>query len=241
MLEISCAIVGEDEEAHMNAMLDQIAARLPAPVLICSTDLDVIEEALKRIPGKPLIHCINLEGGEERASDLLGMARRYGAAVVVMTIDEDGMALTAERKLAVARRVYRLATEKHGLRPQDLIFDPLTLPISTGRQKDRTAGMETLQAVRLLKQEWPACATILGISNISMGLESHSRRVLNIVFLKEAVNCGLDIAIVDSCQIDPLEKISAREVELARKLIFCDSSEGDPLQVYTDYFAARPS
>ena len=120
------------------------------------------------------------------------MAKRYGAAVVALTIDEDGMALTAEKKLAVAKRIYKLATEKYGVHRRDLIFDALTLPISTGQEEYRTAGMETLEAVRLIKQELPEAKTILGVSNISFGLSAYSRRVLNSVFLKEAVDRGLD-------------------------------------------------
>ncbi len=237
MLDLCCAIVGEDEKAYMNGVLEKIATRVPAPVLVDSTEADVIEEALKRIPGKPLINSINLEDGEKRTSKVLPMARRYGAAVIALTIDEDGMALTAQKKLAVAKRIYHLATDKYGLRPQDLIFDPLTLPISTGQEDYRTAGIETLEAVRLLKQELPASKTILGVSNISFGLSTYSRRVLNSVFLKEAVDRGLDMAIVNYSKIYPLYKIPEREVELARKLIFRDTSEGDPLQVFMAYFA----
>jgi 5-methyltetrahydrofolate--homocysteine methyltransferase len=236
MLDLCCAIVGEDEKAYMNGVLEKIATRVPAPVLVDSTEADVIEEALKRIPGKPLINSINLEDGEKRTSKVLPMARRYGAAVIALTIDEDGMALTAQKKLAIAQRIFHLATDKYGLRAQDLIFDPLTLPISTGQEDYRTAGIETLEAVRLLKQELPACKTILGVSNISFGLSTYSRRVLNSVFLKEAVDRGLDMAIVNYSKIYPLYKIPEREVELARKLIFRDTSEGDPLQVFMAYF-----
>ena len=238
MLDLCCAVVGEDEVAYMTGVLDKIATRVPAPVLVDSTEANVIEEALKRIPGKPLINSINLEDGEKRTSQVLPMARRYGAAVVALTIDEDGMALTAQRKLAIAQRIYELATGKYGLRGQDLIFDALTLPISTGQEDYRTAGMETLEAVKLLKQQLPECKTILGVSNISFGLSTYSRRVLNSVFLKEAVDRGLDMAIVNYSKIYPLYKIPEREVELARKLIFRDTSEGDPLQVFMAYFAA---
>ena len=237
MLDLCCAIVGDDEEVHMTAILDQIAARLPAPVLIDSTEANVVEEALKRIPGKPLINSVHLAEGEVRASKLLPMGRRYGAAVIARTIDEDGMALTAQKKLAIARRMYKLATEEYGLRPQDLIFDPVTLSICSGREQDRSAGMETLEALFLLKQELPECRNILGISHISSGLSGRSRRVLNSVFLNEAAKRGLDMAMVNFSKIDPLETISKREVELARKLIFCDTSEGDPLRAYSDHFA----
>src|SRR6185312_13283626 len=237
MLDLCCAIVGEDEKGYMSSVLEKIATRVPAPVLIDSTEADVVEEALKRIPGKPIINSINLEDGEKRTSKVLPMAKRYGAAVIALTIDEDGMALTAEKKLAVAKRIYKLATEKYGVHGRDIIFDALTLPISTGQEEYRTAGMETLEAIRLIKRELPEAKTILGVSNISFGLNAYARRVLNSVFLKEAVDRGLDCAIVNYSKIYPLYKIPEREVELARKLIFHDTSEGDPLQVYMGHFS----
>jgi 5-methyltetrahydrofolate--homocysteine methyltransferase len=237
MLDLCCAIVGEDEKGYMNAVLEKIATRVPAPIVVDSTEADVIEEALKRIPGKPVINSINLEDGEKRTSKVLPMAKRYGAAVVALTIDEEGMALTADKKVAIAKRIYELATKKYGLRGIDLIFDPLTLPISTGQEEYRTAGIETLEAVRRIKQELPEAKTILGVSNISFGLSTYARRVLNSVFLKEAVDRGLDAAIVNYSKIYPLYKIPEREVELARKLIFRDESEGDPLQVYMAHFS----
>ena len=237
MLDLCCAIVGEDEKAYMNNVLEKIATRVTAPILIDSTEADVIEEALKRVPGKPVINSINLEDGEKRTSKVLPMAKRYGAAVIALTIDEDGMALTADKKVAVAKRIYEMATERYGMRGQDIIFDPLTLPISTGQDDYREAGMETLEAVRRIKQELPLAKTILGVSNISFGLTAYSRRVLNSVFLKEAVDRGLDAAIVNYSKIYPLYKIPEREVELARKLIFHDTSEGDPLQSYMAHFS----
>jgi 5-methyltetrahydrofolate--homocysteine methyltransferase len=239
MLDLCCAIVGEDEKAYMNGVLEKIATRVPAPILVDSTEADVIEEALKRIPGKPIINSINLEDGEKRTSRVLPMARRYGAGVIALTIDEDGMALTADKKVAIAKRIYDLATEKYGLRGQDLIFDALTLPISTGQEDYRSAGIETLEAVKRIKQELPLAKTILGISNISFGLNAYARRVLNSVFLKEAVDRGLDAAIINYSKIYPLYKIPEREVELARKLIFQDRSEGDPLQGYMAHFSGK--
>jgi 5-methyltetrahydrofolate--homocysteine methyltransferase len=237
MLDLCCAIVGEDEKGYITAVLEKIATRVPAPVLVDSTEADVIEEALKRIPGKAIINSINLEDGEKRTSKVLPMAKRYGAAVIALTIDEEGMALTADKKVAIAKRVFKLATEKYGIRPVDLIFDALTLPISTGQQEYRTAGMETLEAVRRIKQELPEVKTILGVSNISFGLAVYPRRVLNSVFMHEAVDHGLDIAIVNYSKVYPLYKIHEAEVELARRLICYDNSAGDPLQNYMNYFA----
>ncbi len=237
MLDVCCAIVGEDEKAYISSILDKVATRVPAPILVDSTEADVIEEALKRIPGKAIINSINLEDGEKRTSKVLPMAKKYGAAVIALTIDEDGMALTADKKVAIAKRIYQLATEKYGIRPIDLIFDALTLPISTGQEEYKTAGIETLQAIKRIKQELPEVKTILGVSNISFGLNTYARRVLNSVFMKEAVDHGLDMAIVNYAKIYPLYKIPQIEVDLARKLIYRDTSNGDPLQAYMAHFA----
>ena len=237
MLDLCCAIVGEDEKGYITAILEKVATRVPAPILVDSTEADVVEEALKRIPGKAIINSINLEDGEKRTSKVLPMAKRYGAAVIALTIDEEGMALTAEKKAAIARRIYELATTKYGIRPVDIIFDALTLPISTGQEEYRSAGMETLNAIKRIKQELPDVKTILGVSNISFGLDAYPRRVLNSVFMHEAVDYGLDMAIVNYTKIYPLYKIPHEEVELARKLIYQDRSDGDPLQKYMQHFA----
>jgi 5-methyltetrahydrofolate--homocysteine methyltransferase len=237
MLDLCCAIVGENEKEYISSILEKIATRVPAPILVDSTEADVVEEALKRIPGRAIINSINLEDGEKRTSQVLPMAKRYGAAVIALTIDEDGMALTAAKKTAIAHRIFDLATKKYGLDPTDLIFDALTLPISTGQEDYRTAGIETLKAVQQIKKELPEVKTILGVSNISFGLDAYSRRVLNSVFMHEAVNHGLDMAIVNYTKIYPLYKIPQEEVDLARKLIYRDESAGDPLQVYMQHFS----
>jgi 5-methyltetrahydrofolate--homocysteine methyltransferase len=237
MLDLCCAIVGEDEKGYISSILDKIATRVPAPILVDSTEADVVEEALKRIPGRAIINSINLEDGEKRTSKVLPMAKRYGAGVIALTIDEDGMALTAYKKVAIAHRIFDLATKKYGLDGTDLIFDALTLPISTGQEDYRTAGIETLNAVERIKKELPSVKTILGVSNISFGLDAYPRRVLNSVFMHEAVDRGLDMAIVNYSKIYPLYKIPQEEVELARKLIFRDESGGDALQIYMAHFA----
>jgi len=237
MLDLCCAIVGEDEKGYISTILEKIATRVPAPILVDSTEADVVEEALKRIPGRAIINSINLEDGEKRTSLVLPMAKRYGAAVIALTIDEDGMALTAEKKAAIAHRIFDLATNKYGLDATDLIFDALTLPISTGQEEYRNAGIETLKAVEKIKKELPGVKTILGVSNISFGLDAYPRRVLNSVFMHEAVDHGLDMAIVNYTKIYPLYKIPQEEVDLARKLIFRDQSNGDPLQKYMNHFA----
>ena len=237
MLDLCCAIVGEDEKGYISNILEKIATRVPAPITVDSTEADVVEEALKRIPGKAIINSINLEDGEKRTAKVLPMAKRYGAAVIALTIDEEGMALTAEKKTAIAKRIFDLAVNKYGIRPVDLIFDALTLPISTGQEDYRTAGIETLKAVKAIKKELPEVKTILGVSNISFGLSAYSRRILNSVFMHEAVDHGLDMAIVNYSKIYPLYKIPEAEVDLARKLIYFDQSNGDPLQAYMAHFA----
>jgi len=239
MLDLCCAIVGEDEKGYMCSILEKVATRVPAPILVDSTEAEVVEEALKRIPGKAIINSINLEDGEKRTANVLPMAKRYGAAVICLTIDEQGMALTADKKVAIARRIFELATKKYGIRPVDLIFDALTLPISTGQEEYRTAGLETMEGVRRIKQELPEVKTILGVSNISFGLNVYPRRVLNSVFMHEVVNRGLDVAIVNYSKIYPLYKIPEVEVELARKLIFHDTCNGDPLANYMNHFAGQ--
>ncbi|MGA3128388.1 MAG: methionine synthase [Candidatus Korobacteraceae bacterium] len=238
MLDLCCAVVGEDEKAYMSKVLEKIATRVPAPILIDTTEAEVLEEALKRSPGKAIVNSINLEDGEKRTALVLPMAKRYGAAVIALTIDEDGMALTAEKKIAIAQRIFELAVNKYEIRPQDLIFDALTLPISTGQEDYRSAGMETLKAVEGIKKALPECKTILGVSNISFGLNAYARRVLNSVFMHEAVDRGLDIAIVNYTKIYPLYKIPEVELTLARKLIHADRGAGDPLQNYMAHFAA---
>src|SRR6201987_5602781 len=237
MLDLCCAIVGEDEKGYISSILEKIATRVPAPILVDSTEADVVEEALRRIPGRAIINSINLEDGEKRTSKVLTSAKRYGAAVISRFMDENGMALTADKKVAIAHRIHDLAVNKYGLDPVDLIFDALTLPISTGQEEYRTAGIETLKAVERIKKELPQVKTILGVSNISFGLDAYPRRVLNSVFMHEAVDHGLDLAIVNYTKIYPLYKIPQQEVELARRLVFRDNSAGDPLQVYMGHFA----
>src|SRR6202140_4625048 len=240
MLDLCCAIVGEDEKGYITSILEKIATRVPAPILVDSTEADVVEEALKRIPGRAIISSINLEDGEKRTSKDIRMGKRYGAAVIALTIDEDGMALTADKKVAIAHRIYDLATKKYGLDGTDLIFDALTLPISTGQEEYRSAGIETLNAIKRIKQELPDVKTILGVSNISFGLDAYPRRVLNSVFMHEAVNNGLDMAIVNYSKIYPLYKSPQEEVDLALKLIYHDAaSDGDPLQKYMNHFAGK--
>ncbi|HQE30200.1 MAG TPA: vitamin B12 dependent-methionine synthase activation domain-containing protein, partial [Phycisphaerae bacterium] len=179
---------------------------------------------------KCIVNSINLEDGEKRCAEVLPLCRKFGAAVVALTIDEEGMAKTADRKVAIARRIYRLVTENYGIAPGDLLFDPLTFTICTGNEDDRRLGLETLEAIRRIKQEMPDCHILLGVSNISFGVKPAVRHVLNSVFLHYAREAGLDAAIVHAGGIQPLYKIDEKLREIARKLIFDERSDGyDPL------------
>ncbi len=236
VLDLCVAVVGGNEKHFMQETVKMLATRVTVPLMIDSTEADVIETALKLIPGKAIVNSINLEDGEKRTGRVLPMVKKFGAAVVALTIDEEGMALTAERKFAIAQRIFKLATEKYGIAPHDIIYDALTLPISTGQEEYRTAALETMKAIELIKKNIPGALTMLGVSNVSFGLDIYARRILNSVFLHEAMEHGLDAAIVNWQRIYPLFKIPDQEVELARKLIYFDSSDGDPLQKFIQFY-----
>ena len=175
---------------------------------------------MQLIGGKAIVNSINLEDGEERINRVVPLCKKYGAAVIALTIDEKGMAKTAEDKLAIARRIYDLVVGKYKMRPHDLIFDTLTFTLGSGDEEFRRAGIETLNGIRLIKKEFPEVKTLLGVSNISFGLNPQARHVLNSVFLHYAIEAGLDMAIVHASKIMPLYKIDEKGREIARQLIF---------------------
>jgi len=199
--------------------------------VIDSTEVAVIETALKLAGGKCIINSINLEDGEQRLDQICRIAKRHGAALIALTIDEEGMAKTCDRKVEVARRIYDLATSRRGIKPADLIFDPLTFTICTGNGDDRRLGLETLEAIQRIKHECPGVHTLLGVSNVSFGLKPPVRRVLNSVFLHHARERGLDAAILHAGGILPLFKIDETHRRLAEDLIYDRRRDGyDPLQ-----------
>ncbi len=220
MLDLCVAYVGRDEVRDMREVMKLFNTQVTLPVVIDSTEYPVIEEALKLYAGRAIVNSINLEDGEERMAHILPLCKRYGAAVIALTIDEQGMTKTRERKLEVAERIINLSVNKYGMREEDLIFDTLTFTLGSGDEEFRKAGIETIEAIRLLKQKHPKVKTILGVSNISFGLNPHSRHVLNSVFLHYAIEAGLDMAIVHSGKIMPLHKIDDKGRELARQVIF---------------------
>ncbi|MHC5002637.1 MAG: methionine synthase, partial [Planctomycetota bacterium] len=209
-----------------------------APLMIDSTEAPVIEAALRRAGGKCIVNSINLEDGEKRFEEICPLLRRFGAACVALTIDEDpeaGMAKTARRKLEIAERMHELYTVKWGLDERDLFFDPLTFTIATGTEDDRRLGLETLEGVRLLRERFPRCGVLLGLSNVSFGLKPAARAVLNSVFLHEARQRGLTAAIVHVSKILPRNRIPDEQWEAALWLIFDARGDGRPEGMPADF------
>jgi len=239
-LDVCTAFVGRDEKAEMCEVVRRFTSSVNAPLVIDSTETDVLEAALKLHGGKPILNSINFEEGERAANDRMLLARRFGAAVIALTIDEAGMAKTAADKLRIARRLVDFACGRHGLPPSDLLIDPLTFTIATGNEDDRKLGLETLDGIRLIREEFADVQIILGLSNISFGLNPAARTVLNSVFLDHAVRAGLTGAIVHVSKIKPLHQIPEEEVRVAEDLIFDRRREGyDPLARMLELFADR--
>ena len=239
-LDICTAFVGRDEMGEMNEVVRRFTSSVNSPLVIDSTETPVIEAALKLHGGKPIINSINFEDGESAATDRLILAKKFGAAVIALTIDEVGMAKTAEDKLRIARRLVDFACKKHGLPESDLLIDPLTFTIATGNEDDRKLGQWTLEGIRMIRDEFPDIQIILGLSNISFGLNPAARHVLNSVFLDHAVKAGMTGAIVHVSKIKPLHLIPPEEVRVAEDLIFDRRSEGyDPLQELLRIFSGR--
>jgi 5-methyltetrahydrofolate--homocysteine methyltransferase len=239
-LDVCTAFVGRDELHEMNEVIRRFTSSVNSPLVIDSTETPVIEAALKLHGGKPIINSINFEDGEKIAHDRLLLAKKFGAAVIALTIDEVGMAKTVEQKLATARRLVDFACNQHGLPQSDLLIDPLTFTIATGNEDDRKLGQWTLEGIRAIREEFPDIQIILGLSNISFGLNPAARAVLNSVFLDHAVRAGMTGAIVHVSKIRPLHLIAAEEVEVAEDLIFDRRREGyDPLQRLLEIFADR--
>jgi 5-methyltetrahydrofolate--homocysteine methyltransferase len=239
-LDVCTAFVGRDETFEMNEVIRRFTSSVNSPLVIDSTETPVIEAALKLHGGKPIINSINFEDGEKIAHDRLLLAKKFGAAVIALTIDEVGMAKTVEQKLATARRLVDFACNQHGLPQSDLLIDPLTFTIATGNEDDRKLGQWTLEGIKAIREEFPDIQIILGLSNISFGLNPAARAVLNSVFLDHAVKAGMTGAIVHVSKIRPLHLIAPEEVEVAEDLIFDRRREGyDPLQRLLEIFADR--
>lgn len=219
VIDVCLANPDRDEYADMAEFLPYVVKKVKAPLMIDSTDPKVIELGLKHSQGKAIINSINLEEGMTRFNEVIPLLKRYGAAVVVGTIDEEGMAVTRGKKLEVARRSYKILTEQ-GIPAEDIIFDPLTFPVATGDESYIGSARETVEGIRLIKQEFPQCKTILGVSNVSFGLPAAGREVLNAVFLYHTTKAGLDYAIVNAEKLVRFASLSEEERKLADDLLF---------------------
>lgn len=240
LLDVCVQDPDRDETADIVAFLQQLTRKVKAPFVIDTTDPEVLEEALKRTPGKCIINSINLEDGEARFAAVVPIARRYGAALIVGCIDdhpEQAQAITRERKLEVAKRSYALLTEKYRVPPEDIIFDPLVFPVGTGDANYTGSGVETIEGVRLIKQALPRTKTVLGISNVSFGLPPAGREVLNSVFLYHCVQAGLDMAIVNSERMMRYASIPQEERGLSEDLVWWRGSA--PIADFAAHFRER--
>ncbi len=239
-LDLCTAYVGGDEVKNMTEIATRMRGAVTAPLVIDSTELPVIEAALKLYGGKAIINSINFEDGEEPAAARLALAKKFGAAVIALTIDEDGMAKDADAKLRIAKRLHDFACVKHGLPSGDLLIDPLTFTICTGNEDDRKLAIETLDGIERIRAELPEVQIILGVSNVSFGVKAAGRHVLNSVFLNHAVERGMTGAIVHSSKIAPLHSIPDNELKVVEDLIFDRRADGyDPLHEFMALFADR--
>ncbi|MBB5180128.1 5-methyltetrahydrofolate--homocysteine methyltransferase [Planomicrobium koreense] len=234
VIDICLANPDRDELEDMANFMHEVVKKVKVPLVIDSTDEDVIEAALKFSQGKAIINSINLEDGEERFDAVMPLVKKYGAAVVVGTIDEPGMAVTRERKLEIAERSYDLLVNKWGLAPEDIIFDPLVFPVGTGDQQYIGSAVETIEGIRLIKERLPRTLTILGISNVSFGLPPVGREVLNAVYLYHCTQAGLDYAIVNTEKLERYASIPEAEIKMANELLFTTTDK--TLADFTDFY-----
>jgi 5-methyltetrahydrofolate--homocysteine methyltransferase len=239
-LDVCVALTERADEAEMiKKVIKRISPAVKTPLIFDSTEPDVLEVALRTFPGRSLINSTNLESGREKADKIFSLAKKYNAAVIVLTIDEKGMAKTAERKLEVARRIYDIAVKEHGLRPCDLVFDDLTFTLATGDPEFNDSAVETMEGIKLIKADMPGVLTSLGVSNVSFGLTPPARAVLNSIMLYHCVQAGLDMAIVNPAQITPYSDLSKVEIDLAEDLIF--NRRSDSLQRLIEHFEKNAS
>jgi 5-methyltetrahydrofolate--homocysteine methyltransferase len=234
-LDISCAVTERPDEVElMRKVVKKLEMGVDVPLVIDTTELDVLETALKTAPGRCLINSTHLESGRGKADKVFTLAKEHNAAVIVMTIDEKGMALTRERKLEVAKRIYDIAVNDHGLNPHDLVYDALTFTLATGDEEFINSAIETIEGIRLIKQNLPGVMASLGVSNLSFGLAPHGRPVLNSVMLYHCIQAGMDMAIVNPAHITAYPDIPQEEKDLAEDLIF--NRRADALQRYIEYY-----
>ena len=227
----------QDEAEQMREVVQRVSLTQPAPIQIDSTEPEVIEAALEAIPGRAIVNSINLEAGREKADRVIPLAKAHGAALIALTIDETGMAKTAERKLEIARRIAEIACSEHGLAPEALIFDALTFTLTTGDDEWKPSAVATIEGIREIKENVPGVKTSLGVSNVSFGVSPPARAVLNSVFLHHCVKAGLDLAMVNPNHITPYGEIGESERELADDLVL--NRREDALERFIAHFESH--
>jgi 5-methyltetrahydrofolate--homocysteine methyltransferase len=227
----------QDEDEQMRLLAKRVSLSLPAPIQVDSTEPEVMQRALEQIPGRAIVNSVNLEAGRDKLDVVVPLAKAHGAALIALTIDEVGMAKTAERKLEVARRLHELICGEHGLDPELLIFDALTFTLTTGDEEWRPSAVETIEGIRLIKREIPGVKTSLGVSNVSFGVSPNARRVLNSVFLHHCVEAGLDLAMVHPAEVTPYPEIPEDERELTDDLVF--NRREDALERFIGHFESK--
>ncbi len=234
-IDISCAVTERPDEIElMRKVVKKLEMGVDVPLVIDTTELDVLEVALKTAPGRCLINSTHLESGREKADKIFKLAKEHNAAVIVLTIDENGMAKTREKKLEVAKRIYDIAVNDHGLKPEDLVYDALTFTLATGDAEFVDSAIETIEGIRLIKENLPGVMASLGVSNLSFGLAQHARPVLNSIMLYHCVKAGMDMAIINPSHVTPYADINAEEKEMAEDLLF--NRRADALQRYIEYY-----
>lgn len=246
ILDVCVDYVGRDGVRDIKEVIKRYNAVLQKPLMLDSTEVPVIEAGLKLCSGKAIINSINLEDGRKTLDPKTILAKKYGAALVALTIDEKGQADTAEWKFEVAKRIYDIVVHEYGIPPSDLLFDPLVFPVSTGQEQTRKSAIETFKAIKLIKEKLPGALTHVGLSNCSFGLNPYTRQVVNSVYLHHAIEYGLDSAILHASKILPLASIDATGKELARRLLFDErvfDAAGncieDPLQLLIEHYADK--
>ncbi|MEA1892412.1 MAG: methionine synthase [Campylobacterota bacterium] len=237
VIDVNVGFAGRDETKEMNAVMGMYNQKIPLPLMPDSTQTTGLETALKNIGGKPIVNSVNLEDGEGKFDEVCSLAKKYGTALVCLTIDEVGMAKTVEDKLRIADRIIDLATTRHGLKKQDLIFDVLTFTLGSGDEEYFEAGANTIEAIRLLRQKHPEVSTTLGLSNISFGLDKDARPYLNSMFLHYCLEAGLTTVIINVKHIIPINKIGQADQDICNNLIFNRGDE--PLFKFIAHFSDK--
>lgn len=239
-LDVSVNFAGRDEIKDIKEVISRFVQKIPIPLMPDSTQPDALETALKLIGGKPILNSANLEDGEKKFDRVCQLAKRYGAALVLLTIDEKGMAKTKDRKIEVAERMYQRAVNLHGIHPEDLVFDMLTFTVGSGDEEYRDAAVQTIEAIREFHRLHPEVGFVLGISNVSFGLDANARKYLNSVFLHHCVQAGLTMAIVNPKHLIPFHKISEEDRKVCENLLFNVWENGeDPLFKFINHFSFK--